>query len=318
MEEELRSLTESVNWLGGCQTAFNGGALNSSHRRFFKRARACVEERCEEERDFCESTHEAVSALLRARAGYSDEVGAGVGGLTSYKPGTVSLPADSSDAPELRSLVSGKASVFLDDLSSMLDNSDVSGAAGQSDPRLYMDPVLGRGGAAYNGFVKDLWRRGLVRFTVKPMGHVTVFFVFKKSGQLRMIVDARVVNKRFKRAPTVNMTTPEVLSSLECAPDDVVFSSTIDVKDCFHRLKLSCQMSDYFCMPGGTAKQFGVTHVNGEPVDPSTYIWPACQCLPMGFSWSVYFAQNVAVEMVARAEVMLPADELKYGHSDVE
>ena len=95
--------------------------------------------------------------------------------------------------------------MFLDDLSSMLGNSDASGAAGRPDPRLFFDPMLGQGGAAYNNVGKDLWRRGLFHSTRRPHGHIIVFFVYKKSGHLRIIVDARAVNQKLKRAPTVHM-----------------------------------------------------------------------------------------------------------------
>ena len=156
-----------------------------------------MEECCGEERFLEESMHEVVRALLRSRSGYTDEPDAGVGGLATLKQGNVSLPASSVGSPLLRSLVSDKASGFLDDISSMLNNSDDLAAAGHCDPQLYMDPVLGRRGGAYNDFIKDLKQRGMVRFTRRPKGHVTVLFVFKKSGQLRMIVDARRVDNLF-------------------------------------------------------------------------------------------------------------------------
>ena len=144
-----------------------------------------MEERCAEEKHFPESAHEALRALLGARSGYFDEPDVGVGGLTSFKHGSVSLPTSSADSPLLRSLVSDKAAIFLDDLGSMLNNSDDVAAAAQCEPQLYMDPVLGRSSAEYSKFVKDLSQRGLVRFTRRPKGHLTVFFVLKKSGDLR-------------------------------------------------------------------------------------------------------------------------------------
>ena len=150
-----------------------------------------------------------------------------------------------------------------------------------------------------------------------PTGARDGFIVFTNRGQLRMIVDARRVNNLFKRAPSASMTSPEVLSSLECAASDTVFSSAVDIKDCFHRLKLSEEFSDLFCLPSGRAGDFGCTHVDGRAVDPDEEVWPACACLPMGFAWSVFYAQDVAVEMVARAGVLTADDELREGHSDV-
>ena len=146
VEKEIQSLTDAVNRLGRCQSAPVSRDAESTHECFIARARACVEERFGEERFFEESTHEAVRALLRSRSGYADEPDAGVGGLASFKQGNVSLPASSVGSPLLRSLVSDKALGFLDDISSMLNNSDDLAAAGLCDPQLYMDPVLGRRG----------------------------------------------------------------------------------------------------------------------------------------------------------------------------
>ena len=109
VEKEIQSLTDAVNWLGGCQTAPVSRDAASTHEHFIARARVCVEERCEEERFFEESTQEAVPALLRSRSGYADEPDAGVGGLATFKQGNVSLPTSSVGSPLLRSLVSDKA-----------------------------------------------------------------------------------------------------------------------------------------------------------------------------------------------------------------
>ena len=57
-------------------------------------------------------------------------------------------------------------------------------------------------------------------------------------------------------------------------------------------------MSDSFALPGGFARDFGVQELNGQPIDPDTWIYPACACVPMGFSWSVFLAQSVAIQKV--------------------
>ena len=89
-----------------------------------------------------------------------------------------------------------------------------------------MDPVLSRkkGKSGYAGFIRDLARRGLVRFTQRPLGECTVFFVLKKSGQLRMIIDARAVNRKFARSPPTRMCTPETFADLEVESAEVEVS----------------------------------------------------------------------------------------------
>ena len=102
---------------------------------------------------------------------------------------------------------------------------------------------VGRKAGHYHTFFRYLARRGLVLFTRRKLGGVTVFFVRKKTGQLRMIIDARVVYTYFKRSPPVHGCSPEILADLECVADDVVYSATIDIKDYVHRLRLDLRNS---------------------------------------------------------------------------
>ena len=317
-QQSLSALVDSVNSL--CGTSGSSAEVESdASRSFIARARLAVEERAAEERSENISVQEAVSALLKSKAGYTDCSVVDTGGLASYEPGNVSLPDDTRGSPLLRDVCSSKTSDFLDDIALMLNSEGEGEAAGDArQPQLYMDPVLannvGRKGGHYHAFIRDLARRGLVRFTRRKLGGVTVFFVRKKTGQLRMIIDARVVNKDFKRSPPVHMCSPEILADLECAADDVVYSATIDIKDCFHRLRLDDSLSDYFCLPGGTAASFGLTQKDGFM--PDDIVYPACSCLPMGFSWSVFFAQDVATEMVRRSGAFTSADEIRDGYAD--
>ena len=251
----LSALVDSVNSL--CGTSGSPAETESAATRaFITRARAAVEERGAEERAENISVHEALGALLKSKSGYTDSSGFDTGGLASYEPGNVSLPDDTRGSPLLRDVCSNKTSDFLDDLALMLNSEGEEEAAGDArQPQLYMDPVLanngGRGKGHYQTFISDLARLGLVRFTKRKLGGVTVFFVRKKTGQLRMIIDARVVNKDFKRSPPVHMCSPEILADLECGADDVIYSATIDIKDCFRRLRLDDSFSDYFCLPVG-------------------------------------------------------------------
>ena len=78
------------------------------------------------------------------------------------------------------------------------------------------------------------------------------------------------------------MCSPEFLADLECGADDIIYSATIDVKDCFRRVRVDDLLSDYFCLPGGTAASFGLIQKDGY--QPDDIVYPACSCLPMGFS----------------------------------
>ena len=68
--------------------------------------------------------------------------------------------------------------------------------------------------------------------------------------------------------------------------------ATTDVDNCFHRLKIGRQLGEYFCLPPLRASDLGITQVNGEVVEWSDLVWPCLAALPMGFSWSLFLAQD--------------------------
>ena len=89
--------------------------------------------------------------------------------------------------------------------------------------------------------------------------------------------------------------------------------SAVDVRDAFHRMALPDNLSDFFLLPGGTAREFNVHELNGErsPLVMTDYLWPCCQRLPMCFSWAVCLAQQAttaAEEATCIAESELQHD----------
>ena len=76
-------------------------------------------------------------------------------------------------------------------------------------------------------------------------------------------------------------------------------------------------MCDLFCLPGGYASEFGVSEIDGVPCKADDWIWPACACLPMGFAWSVFLAQDVALTQVLLIGRFDESDVLHDMSSDV-
>eukprot|EP00974_Lingulodinium_polyedra_P063982 6179656-Lingulodinium_polyedra.AAC.1 len=70
-----------------------------------------------------------------------------------------------------------------------------------------MDIELKKDADLYYNFVKDMYEANIIQFTTQAKDWVTPFFVGKKSGRLRMVLDARVVNRRFRRCPPLSMGT---------------------------------------------------------------------------------------------------------------
>ena len=79
-----------------------------------------------------------------------------------------------------------------------------------------------------------------------------MFFVHKKNGTLRLILDCRPTNEVFLRPPSTPLATPECLSSFEIGDpagpditDDVfVYIGISDIDNAFHRMRMPEWLSD--------------------------------------------------------------------------
>ena len=137
---------------------------------------------------------------------------------------------------------------------------------------------------------------------------VGVFFV-KKAGKIsiRMILDARRVNQRFRPPPGVELCSSEGLSRVELelpqhiSPESPegraildearVHLGNGDAKDAFHRFRLRPSLAACFCLGTVRAGEVGLA---GRTLGGKT--WEAMEevdlcwgSLPMGFSWSLLF-----------------------------
>ncbi|CAK0879749.1 unnamed protein product [Prorocentrum cordatum] len=67
-----------------------------------------------------------------------------------------------------------------------------------------------------------------------------------------------------------------------------------DVKDCFHRLLLEDGpgLQEYFGHPPLRAADLRLTELDGARLAPSTLVYPLARALPMGWAWSLFFAQS--------------------------
>ncbi|CAK0838221.1 unnamed protein product, partial [Prorocentrum cordatum] len=67
-----------------------------------------------------------------------------------------------------------------------------------------------------------------------------------------------------------------------------------DVKDCFHRLLLEdgLGLQEHFGHPPLRAADLRLTELDGARLAPSTLVYPLARALPMGWAWSLFFAQS--------------------------
>ena len=136
---------------------------------------------------------------LRATSGYVEDQATGA--LAPYVPGTVSLPEEGWRPIALDALwgQDGRESVGSYVQQQLLPADEARcrlRACGVGRP--YGDPRL-KHPRTYSDFVKRLAQSNLVDFSSDPgFESIALFFVTKKNGSLRMIVDARRSNCHFR------------------------------------------------------------------------------------------------------------------------
>ena len=75
---------------------------------------------------------------------------------------------------------------------------------------------------------------------------VTPFFVYKKTGNLRLILDCRPANRVFREAPYVRLGTAGEWANLRLPEDENLFVASGDIKDYFYACGIPECLGEYF------------------------------------------------------------------------
>ena len=83
----------------------------------------------------------------------------------------------------------------------------------------------------------------------------------KKDGMMRLIIDCRLANRRFRTPPGMMWTNPECLARLEAPAGRSLCEA--GVENCHHNLRVGPALSRYFAWPPIRAGQLGLCSVEG-------------------------------------------------------
>ena len=162
----------------------------------------------------------------------------GGGGPVPFDAGLISLPGVGCVpvdpvahlSPEHRDLIQGPEAPML---RSESDARQVLLDAGIDKP--HVDPTF-RSSRVYGNFIRMLLDRDLIDLQSECKSYLGVFFVVKKNGKIRMILDTRVVNCLFKDPPKTRLPSAGSLTSLECQADETLYFAGGDIDNCFYRI----------------------------------------------------------------------------------
>ena len=253
---------------------------------------------------------EAAEELLGPGHPY-DQKGGSPASLGVYDPALISIPSTGSQPVDLCERLPSEARKFLVDYEHhLLLNDEEWGHEMETGVCIhnYWDPVLKKSRSSYEQFVRMLHQAGMIAFTKRPLGRTGVFFVKKKNGKLRMVLDCRSINRRFRRTPHIPMGTGSTWADVVLDTNEEAWFALSDLQDYFYSLLMPEGLMSYFCLDAVNDAFLGTLESPQLLGDPGLAgEWSPClKMVPMGWSWSFFFAQ-IAHSAEVQTALDLPA-----------
>ena len=190
----------------------------------------------------------------------------------------------------------------------------------------YWDPKLRHSKKELVRLITGLARVGLVTFRAAVKEKIGLFFVRKKTPQwIRMVIDARRVNHRHRCPPTTKLATPRAFVDIQFPPtnngEPLAFGMEADVNDCFYNfvteelaswfgIDFPLRVGDWVSAGWNLSKIFDDATGRFYTPDLDLVVYPVFRGLCMGWSWSLFFA-NEAVAHIVRGMQPSPMHEIR-------
>jgi hypothetical protein len=171
----------------------------------------------------------------------------------------------------------------------------------------YTDVLLRSNTSARLAFLSRLYSCGILGFSQTRHAEVSPFFVKKKLGRQRLVLDCRQANQCFRNPPRPDLGCADSLQNLETSSDFPPFIGSADIKNCFYQCGILPELSEWLAFAGEEASfaaRLGCTHdIWGNPLPQRGTIYPVLLVLPMGWNWSFWIVQRMRVKVLARAGI---------------
>ena len=161
------------------------------------------------------------------------------------------------------------------------------------------------------GFIRDLVQDDSVGFVEAGVEHVGLFFVAKKAGAQRFIIDACASNRLFfillpdrcsQKKDSVMSNFRERLRTLKTDPRD---PPTLRMRFIRCAFPDGCKRS--FALPAVLASEIGYAGntIHQKRLAPDSLILLVPTTLPMGFSWAMFFVKMSRTHVRLRGVLIL-------------
>ena len=164
----------------------------------------------------------------------------------------------------------------------------------------HCDRELFRSPRSYGDFLTRLYDCNMIRFDLyegEPH-NMGIFFVKKKSGQLRIIFDTRRLNEQFVAPPKTALPTAASMSAIECDPDEDLVIASGDISNAFYGMSVPTSLSKLFTLPKIEGKYLADSLRVKLCLGRDQVVVARLCVLPMGWNWSLHFCQRAVASLV--------------------
>ena len=114
------------------------------------------------------------------------------------------------------------------------------------------------------------------------METVGLFFVKKKGGKLRMILDCRRSNCHFTTPKDIKLATGESMSRMELRPQGQLYIASADLQNAFYTMAMPGTLQKFFGLRKVQAGELGVSGIASSEVQPTSWVYTRVAVIPMG------------------------------------
>ena len=235
--------------------------------------------------------------------------------LGSFNPDLVSLPSEGMNPVPLECLWGEGGQQEVEDftvhqtlcIAEARERLDQCGLS-----KCYEDPQF-RDRRKYASFLHRLLDLGLITLGLEPaVETVGIFFVKKKGGKLRMILDCRRSNCHFSTPENIKLATGESMSRMELKSHGQLFTASADLQNAFYTMAMPSTLQKFFGLRKVQAGELGVAEVAGLRLQPTSWIYPRIAVIPMGWSHAMWWCQRIS-ERICERSGLLPSERLRDG-----
>ena len=222
----------------------------------------------------------------------------GTGSVRAYQRDLVSLPEAGAAPLDATVLLDPQGREILDRFESSMFVGENGIPVKTITP--YMDETLKSSPKAYAEFIVDIFERGMIDFARTATSTITPFFVNKKSGKLRFVLDCRASNMYFAKPPDIALAAGYTFAQLEIPDGEQLYVAQSDVRDYFYSIGLPPGLRGYFALPPVAVHMLPPGLVDPSQVEGGM-TRPRMKVVPMGWSWAMWIAQRIHQHQAAIA-----------------